>query len=74
MPEIKPALSLSLPPLLTSREVIAVQSISKRTLWRWVNTGRMPPPVRIGRVVRWRRDEIEAWIKAGCPPVSKFKP
>ena len=27
----------------------------------------MPGPVLIGRAVRFRRDEILAWIEAGCP-------
>jgi predicted DNA-binding transcriptional regulator AlpA len=29
--------------------------------------GRLPAPVRIGGSVRWRLDEIRAWLDAGAP-------
>lgn len=31
------------------------------TVWRWAQTGQLPPPVRLtSRTTRWRRDEVEA--------------
>lgn len=31
------------------------------TIWRWAQTGRIPPPIRITqRTTRWRKDQIEA--------------
>ena len=35
--------------------------------------GRIPPGFRIGRLVRWTRAEIDAWIQAGCPHYSDWK-
>ena len=30
--------------------------------------GEAPRPVRVGRSVRWRRQELEDWIEGGCQP------
>lgn len=30
-------------------------------------SGKLPKPVRIGRSVRWRREELRDWIQEGCP-------
>lgn len=35
--------------------------------------GRMPQPCRIGRAVRWNRDDLVAWVDAGCPSSRKVK-
>ena len=40
----------------------------KKTLWYSLNaSGRIPAPIRLGHRVLWARDELEGWIKAGCP-------
>jgi predicted DNA-binding transcriptional regulator AlpA len=32
------------------------------TVWKWTNTGNLPPPVRLGPgTVAWRRSDIESW-------------
>lgn len=53
--------------LLTVKQLAAVLNLSTRTVWRMHSEGRIPPSVRLGRSVRWRRDEIDEWISAGCP-------
>jgi excisionase family DNA binding protein len=40
---------------------------SRRHVVRLADAGRMPRPIRLGSLVRWRRAELEAWIDAGCP-------
>ena len=40
---------------------------SKRHIYRLTDAGRMPRPIKLGSLVRWRRAELEAWINAGCP-------
>lgn len=42
-------------------------SLSTRSVWRLLSADQLPQPVRIGRSVRWRRLEIEKWIRQGCP-------
>jgi predicted DNA-binding transcriptional regulator AlpA len=36
-------------------------------LYKLNAAGRMPTPVRLGSLMRWRRKEIMEWIDAGCP-------
>jgi predicted DNA-binding transcriptional regulator AlpA len=40
---------------------------SVRNIDRLNSGGRIPAPVRIGSRPRWRREEILAWVQAGCP-------
>jgi predicted DNA-binding transcriptional regulator AlpA len=59
--------------LLPDREAADLLWISTRTLHARVAAGLFPLPVRIGRCVRWRSDELRAWVVAGCPPRSAWK-
>lgn len=55
--------------LLTAVEVGKLLGISLRTIRRYCSEQAViPEPVRIGRNVRWRRQDIEDWIEQGCPP------
>jgi excisionase family DNA binding protein len=53
--------------LLDVRAVAAQIGCSTRTVYRLADTGRMPPPVRVGRLVRWSTESIDSWIANGCP-------
>jgi predicted DNA-binding transcriptional regulator AlpA len=57
--------------LLRAAEVGALMGASERWIWDKASAGKLPKPLRIGRFVRWRRRDIEAWIEAGCPDCSK---
>jgi excisionase family DNA binding protein len=59
--------------LLDAVSVADLCSCSVRTVRRLSDAGRMPRPVRLGQLVRWRRAELEAWIAAGCPAVRTPK-
>ena len=49
---------------LGMREVLALLSVSRSTLNRWIREGAFPRPVKLGkRAVRWRRSDIEHWLK-----------
>jgi predicted DNA-binding transcriptional regulator AlpA len=54
--------------LLDVRAVAALLDCSPRHVYRLSDSGSMPPPVRLGALVRWRRDSIESWIASGCKP------
>jgi predicted DNA-binding transcriptional regulator AlpA len=45
----------------------ALAGVGRATWHRLRAAGKVPPAVRLGRAVRWRRAEIVAWIEAGCP-------
>lgn len=36
--------------------------VPKETLRRWRKERRLPAAVKIGRTVRWREEDIEAWL------------
>ena len=50
------------PVLLDVKAVAALFQASPSTIWRRVNDGTIPRPVRIGGMTRWARDEIGAVI------------
>jgi len=55
------------PIMLTVQGVAVLLACSPRTVYRLADAGRMPPPIKLGALVRWSRDSIDAWIAAGCP-------
>jgi len=59
--------------LLTKREVANELRCSPRKLDDLNARGLLPAPRRIGRSVRWSRDEIRAWVAAGCPSAEGFE-
>lgn len=59
--------------LIDNREAAKLLKVSERTLWRMWNSGEMPKPIRIGRAVRWRYEELKAWVEAGCPPQEEWQ-
>ena len=51
--------------LLTSQQVAEMLSVSVRTLWRLVASGKFPQPVRYNRkLVRWKSTEVIRYIEA----------
>ena len=53
--------------LLDVNAVAALLSCSVRHVYRLSDAGKMPRPVKVGALVRWRRAEIMQWISEGCP-------
>ena len=49
-----------------SRDAARELCISPRMLWTLTACGAIPV-VRIGRAVRYRPDELKAWLDAGAP-------
>uniref|UniRef100_A0A7C2K129 DNA-binding protein n=1 Tax=Schlesneria paludicola TaxID=360056 RepID=A0A7C2K129_9PLAN len=50
-------------------DVAALLKSSARHVRRLSDAGRMPLPLKIGRLVRWRQSDIDGWIADGCKPV-----
>jgi predicted DNA-binding transcriptional regulator AlpA len=50
-----------------------VLGVSRATVHRLRATGRLPEPIRLGRLVRWRVAELRAWAAAGCPSVERWE-
>ncbi len=53
--------------LLDARTVAGLLSCSRRNIYRLSDGGLMPRPIKLGRLTRWRRSEVEDWIAEGCP-------
>lgn len=70
---ISPARDENQRQLIDAEEVSRLLGISPRTVWRLKDRGKLPKPVSIGSLVRWRKAEINERIAAGCPPVVKGK-
>lgn len=57
-----------LPEIATTAEVAAYTKTSIPTLNRWRAEGKGPKPRYFGRSVRYRREDVLAWIEAATVP------
>lgn len=49
--------------MLTRREVTSMVGVSCATIYRWMEEGTFPNPIKFtARCVRWRQSEIQNWI------------
>ena len=64
-----PAAAPALAPaaLLDVQAVAALLNCSPQHCRRLSDAGRMPRPLSIGSLCRWRRTDLDAWLAAGCP-------
>jgi predicted DNA-binding transcriptional regulator AlpA len=54
--------------LLRAERACRLCDVSIATWWRWDAAGKIPAGIKISPgTKRWRRDELEAWIRAKCP-------
>lgn len=51
-------------PLLTIRDLAARANIGTRTASRWLDAGKLPHPIRLGRLIRFDARDVEAWLDA----------
>lgn len=60
---------------LTIEEVAELLRVPVRTLYHWRNTGTGPTAYRIGRYLRYRTREVEAWVdeqaSTATPPSAR---
>lgn len=58
-----------LEPLLTAEEVAAILKVRKGRVYELVRSGSLPA-VHLGRQVRFRRADLEAWLDRGGEKAS----
>jgi predicted DNA-binding transcriptional regulator AlpA len=51
---------VSYDPCFKIKQIARHFDVSTRTVWRWVASGDMPPPLKIGRICIWAQSDIEA--------------
>jgi predicted DNA-binding transcriptional regulator AlpA len=62
-----PSVPSAPPALMTLRDIVAYTQIGLRTLYRWKSCGKFPGPDLVeGKVHRWRRETVDAWICPDC--------
>jgi excisionase family DNA binding protein len=65
----------SLAPYLTPDEVAAMLQVSPKSVYRWAQEDPTMPALKIGRVVRFPRERLEAWLASreqGLRPMRKL--
>jgi excisionase family DNA binding protein len=50
--------------LLSARDLRKALGVSAGTLYRWMKEGAFPAQIHIGSLARWRRADVDAWIRA----------
>lgn len=63
--------------LIDAAELARMLSVSKPTIWRMKEAGKLPPAISLtSQCIRWRRRTgnpatgIDDWIDAGCPSID----
>lgn len=52
---------------LSDKRVAERYDVSRATIWRWVQIGRLPRPVKLSPgCTRWRASDIEGWEAKRC--------
>jgi excisionase family DNA binding protein len=59
--------------LLDVQAVAELLSCSSRHVYRLSDSGRMPPPIKLGALVRWSAAAIREWVNSGCKPVRNVR-
>lgn len=59
--------------LLRAADVGRIINCSKRSVYRYCSSGRIPAPVRIGGAIRWRLSDIELFLRWDCPNREEFE-
>jgi len=52
---------------MLTADVADMLACSTKTIYRLVDRGAIPRPVRLGGMLRWHRPCLEQWIADGCP-------
>lgn len=59
--------------LLDVGDVARLLSCSERHVYRLSQSRRMPEPVKLGALIRWKRADVETWLAAGCPDAPNMR-
>ena len=61
------------PQILRLPEVLTITRVSKATIYRLLNTGGFPRPIKLGeRCVGWHRAEVNSWLESRSRAGSEY--
>lgn len=49
--------------MLSTEQVAELLAVSEKTVIRYARSGKLPQPIRLGKFNRWRRADLEAWMR-----------
>ena len=49
--------------LLNMSDLLKILKAKRSTMYNWINEGIFPKGIKIGRAVRWHKEDVEAWIE-----------
>lgn len=58
---------------VSAAQTAGLLGVSTRHLWAMNSAGKIPKPVRLGRCVKWLRQELEDWLAAGAPSREQWE-
>ena len=54
--------------LLTAKQVTTLTTLSRMTIWRYIQAGTFPNCIKLGpKRVAWRRKDVMAWLGSRQP-------
>jgi predicted DNA-binding transcriptional regulator AlpA len=57
------------PPLLSPKDLATALGIAEQTIYnRHSGGGDLPPSLKLGRLLRFRREDVEAWLQQKLSP------
>ena len=58
--------------LINAESLGSMLALSKRQVFRLQSQGRIPPHIKVGGAVRWKRSEVLQWIEWDCCSLAEF--
>ena len=49
--------------MISASELAEILGVKPRSVSRWASSGKLPKPLKVGGIRRWRRSTIELWMK-----------
>lgn len=59
------------PQLIDIKRLAGMLGLSERTIYRRIAEKAVPPPIYLGRLMRWDLAVVRGWIASGCPPCDQ---
>ncbi len=71
MTSTQPVPNKSFPPAIEAatydaNDLAALLKVSVRKIWRMRDANELPGSLQLGRLVRWPKSAVDAWIASGC--------
>lgn len=54
----------------TAEELATYLNRCQKTVYRMRSAGKLPKPIMLGKMPRWRKRDIENWLANGCPSLG----